>query len=96
MFVTVLFPLTNKIATLAHQRYLKQRTEEIFLSVQKTPSLPLLIEQLKAKENRFFFRVSLIDPTFKILYDSVQESFPDKFQEEQQEKQPELEKALEK
>ncbi len=96
LFVTALYPLTNHITTLVYKRYLKQRTEEIIFSIQKAPSLALLVEQLKTKENRFFFQVSLIDPTLKFLYDSSQESDPKKIQEDQQEEHPELQEALEK
>jgi two-component system, OmpR family, phosphate regulon sensor histidine kinase PhoR len=70
IFLALLFPFASRVVTSIVRKTLTTHTEQMIALAETAPTIPAMISRLQERQPYLFFRVSLIDPSGKILYDS--------------------------
>lgn len=95
ILIALLFPFVEKTVGNIVQRSLEERASELIDEIKTAPTLPSMIQRLKAQELLVFFRVSLIDERGRVLYDShVQKLLKDQYSPYYLNSHPEVEEAF--
>ncbi len=67
---TLLYPIVAFVIGEIQENNLSLRTQELIEGIETSPNFRTLIERLKQKEKYLFFRVTLLDATGTLQYDS--------------------------
>ena len=70
VFLVLLFPFATRAVQSIVRKTLKVNTEQVIGLVETAPTLSALLRRLEERQPYLFFRVSLLQPDGRLLYDS--------------------------
>ena len=76
IFMACLFPFVNRMVSRSIKKSLEARTGQVLEKLHHFRSTKEAIRYLKDQESYIFFRVTLLTPQGKVLYDSHVKNYP--------------------